>query len=252
MSGGLPRSALLAAWLRAWRAGLASYDELIDQVSDPALDETFADLPGAVAPVPLRSAVTAFTHVPADQIRVVLPAAGDPRGLPGPGPFTAAALAAREAVICGGSGLVPGTEWRASGSGDQWQVLTWRCHPAGPAAPDPLTLPEAEHDLLTALRESADALARLDIARWRPELAGALTSLRQSDASSELPPGFDPRCHRVLAKAVTVGRILALAAGDAPGGAITAWEAAERDTVLRPLATAARRALVSAVNAPLR
>jgi hypothetical protein len=252
MTGGLPRSALLAAWLRAWRSGLASYDELLDQLADPAVEEAVEDLPGQVGAVPLREAVPALSRVPADQIRVVLPVAGDPRGLPGPGPFTAAALAAHEAVICGGTGLVPDTQWRASGSGDRWQIVTWRTHPAGPAAPDPLTLPEAEHDLLMALRESSAALTLLDVARWRPELAGALSSLRQDDASAGLPPGYDPRCHRVLAKAVTVGRILTLAAGDAPGGAVNAWEAAERDAALRPLATAARRALVSAVNAPLR
>jgi hypothetical protein len=251
VSSGVPRSALLAAWLRAWRAGLASFDELVDHFADPGIEETAEDLPGQLVPAPLRTALSAFATVPAARIRVVLPAAGDPRGLPGPGPFTSAALAAGEAVVCGDTGLVPRIETRRSGSGDHWEVITWRGYPVPAAPPDPLTVPEAEHDLLLALRESADALIRLDVARWRPELAGALTGLRNAEPESALPPGYGPRCHRVLAKAVTVSQILELAAGDAPGGAVTAWEAAERDAALRPLAVAARRALVSAVNAPL-
>jgi hypothetical protein len=49
-----------------------------------------------------------------------------------------------------------------------------------------------------------------------------------------------------------VGRIVALAGADAPGAAVNAFEASARDAALRPLATAARRARVAAVNAPLR
>jgi hypothetical protein len=249
---GLPRAAVLAAWLRSWRSGLASYDEVLDSVTDPAVEETVDGLPGSVHPCSMREAVTTFAKLDPTAIRLALPAPGDPRGLPGPGPFTAAALLAGEGILCGESGLVPETTSRTSGSGDTWQIVTWHAHPVPALPSDPLTIAEAEHDLLIALRDSADALQRLDVARWRPELASALAGVRSPDHDEALPPGYAPRAHRLVVKAATVARILDVASQDAPGGAVTAWEATERDALLRPLGTAARRALMTAINAPLR
>jgi hypothetical protein len=261
-----PRSATLAAWARAWRAGFVSYDEVLDAVRGDDAEHLVDGVPPAVGPASLADGLAAFSRLGPDEIWLVLPSPGDPRGLPGPGPFGDAALAAGEGVLCGQLGLVPEVTVHTSGSGDTWRTVVWRAAPPvrpgplDPARPDPLTLArraaptvaEAEHDLLMALREATDVLARLDVARWRPELAGALTGLRRDADEPDLPPGYDARCGRLLGRARTVARILELAAGDAPGGAVTAHEAAERDIALRPLATAARRAHAAAVNAPLR
>ncbi len=241
------RSAVLAAWMRSWRAGLVSYDEVVDEVgADDLLDA------GTLA-----SGLSAFARLGPDDVWLVLPSPGDPRGLPGPGPFTIAALLAGEGVLCGATGLVPEATTHTSGSGDAWTTVTWQS--TAVTTPDPVaiarrgapTLAEADHDLLVALHDATDVLRRLDVARWRPELAAELTGLRRDAEDPDLPPGYDPRATRLAGRAATVGRIVSLAAGNAPGGAVSAFEASERDAALRPLATAARRAHTAAINAPL-
>jgi hypothetical protein len=247
------RSGRLVAWVRSWRAGLVPFDDVVDAVTGADAEHDVADLPGEPHVVPLRTALAALSGVDGDAVRLVLPAAGDPRGLPGPGPFTTSALAAGEGAVCGSLGLVPTVLRRVSGSGDVWHTVHWRAFPL-PQLPrhDPLGLAEADHELLDALRTSTDALRELDVARWRPELAEALAGLRRDGGRGDLPSGYDPRAHRVLHRAELVGRIVALAGTEAPGGAVTAFEASARDAALRPLATAARRARVAAHNAPLR
>jgi hypothetical protein len=247
------RSGRLVSWVRAWRAGLVPFDDVVAAVQGDDEDHEVTDVGGQAHPVPLRSALPALSDVDPSAVRLVLPAAGDPRGLPGPGAFTTAALAAGEAAVCGGTGLVPAVQRHVSGSGDVWHSVLWHVVPlpAVPVQGEVLTLAEAEHDLLEALRTSTDALRDLDVARWRPELADALADLRRNGGRSELPPGYDDRAHRVLHRADLVARIVALAGEDAPGAAVNVYEASARDAALRPLATAARRARTAAHNAPL-
>ena len=107
------------------------------------------------------------------------------------------------------------------------------------------------HALSTALTEATRALTKLDVAQWRPELAGALAALRRPDNGTDLPPGYDPRARRLFARASVLDRVLALAEHAAPGGAVTGYEAQQRDAALRPLLVACRRALVAACNAPM-
>ena len=264
----LPRSVTLAAWMRCWRAGHVSYDDLLDEVRALDAEHLFAaSATEDTEPVDLRAGLASFSRVEPDDIWLVLPSPGDPRGLPGPGPFTDAALLAGEGVLCATVGVVPQVDTATSGSGDVWHTVTWRrlalARPADPlavlATVDPLTrarggaptVPEADHDLVLALQDATDALRRLDVARWRPELATALGSLRRPADAAALPPGYDERCDRLLSRAATVSRIVALAGTDAPGAAVSAYEASERDAALRPLATAARRAQTAAINAPL-
>jgi hypothetical protein len=212
-----------------------------------------ADAPDTWTDVPLASVLSMFAKLSPDDIRLVLPAAGDPRGLPGPGPFTGAALLAEEGVIAGRHGLVPEVQRHTSGSGDTFETVLWRVYPlaeapargyeAGPA--------EAEADLTTAIIEATGQLTRLDVAQWRPELAGALATLRRPDFAGDLPPGYDARSRRLYARASVLDQVLALAGQAAPGGAVTGYEATRRDEALRPLRAACRHALVAACNARL-
>jgi hypothetical protein len=94
----------------------------------------------------------------------------------------------------------------------------------------------------------ADALADLDVARWRPEVADELMALRRTD-DLEVPDGTSPRAQRMVALATRCRRIVALALAD-DGGAVTAAEADRRRDALRPLDRAARRALVAACSHP--
>lgn len=248
------RSSRLVAWVRAWRAGLIPYDEVADEVAGDE-EHLVADAPGTWTEVPLREGLTTFSKLHPDAIRLVLPAPGDPRGLPGPGtPFTGAALVAGEGVVAGGLGLVPEVRLHTSGSGDTFSTVLWRCHPlpeADTRTVDTQSTADAEGELSTALAEATARLARLDVAQWRPELTGALAALRRQDFGCELPPVYDPRARRLFARASVLDRVLALAEQSAPGGAVNLHEARQRDEALRPLLTACRRALVAACNAPL-
>nr|MDT0659667.1 hypothetical protein [Micromonospora sp. DSM 115978] len=249
------RSSRFVAWVRAWRAGLVPYDELADEIA-AGEEHLVADAPGAWTDIPLRDALATLSKVGPDQIRLVLPAPGDPRGLPGPGDFAGAALLAGEAVVAGDLGLIPEVRNHTSGSGMTFETVLWRVYPLPPGLPPAgLAEPgaaEAEADLSVALAEATAALTRLDVAQWRPELSGALAALRRPDGGIDLPPGFDPRARRLFARASVLDQVLALAEHAAPGGAVNGYEAQQRDAALRPLTVACRRALVAACNAPLR
>ncbi|HEX2774099.1 MAG TPA: hypothetical protein VHN18_16945 [Micromonosporaceae bacterium] len=249
------RSSRFVAWVRAWRAGLVPFDEVVDEVAGDE-EHLVADAPGAWTDLPLREALPMLSKLSPDDIRLVLPAPGDPRGLPGPGPFAGAALLAGEAVVTRSLGLVPEVRRHTSGSGVSFETVRWQVYPLPEPAPtgslaEP-TPAEAEHDLSTALVEATATLTRLDVAQWRPELAGAVAALRRPDGATDLPPGFDARARRLFARAAVLDRVLVLAEHVAPGGAVNGYEAQQRDAALRPLTTACRRALAAACNAPLR
>jgi hypothetical protein len=251
LTAGTRRSTRFVSWARAWRAGTVSYDDVVDE-TEAGEEHLVSDAPGTWTDIPLREAVRTLSKVAPDAIRLVLPVPGDPRGLPGPGPFSAMALEAGEAVIAGELGLVPQVRTHTSGSGDTFAIVVWQVHPI-PAAPpngEP-SAAEAEADLASALSETTAALTRLDVAAWKPELAGALAALRNPENATVLPPGFSPQARRLFARATVFDRVLALAAEVAPGGAVNGFEAQQREEALRPLLTACRRALVAACNSPL-
>jgi hypothetical protein len=246
------RSARFVAWVRAWRAGVIPYDDVADEIE--ATEDHLVSDGDEGDERPLRDGLAQLSGLHPDQVRLVLPAPGDPRGLPGPGtPFTSEALAAGEGVIAGEIGLVPRVRHHVSGSGDAFLTVVWRRHllPAPPPGADAATPAEAEAELSTALAEATARLNVLDVAQWRPELAGALAALRHHDDGGELPPVFNPRARRLYARASLLDRMLALADHAAPGGAVNSYEAQQRDEALRPLMTACRRALVAACNAPV-
>ncbi|MEU4691372.1 hypothetical protein [Actinoplanes sp. NPDC023714] len=245
------RSTRFVAWVRAWRAGLVPFDELADEIADGE-EHLVADAPGTWTDVPLAQALPAFAKLHPDEIRLVLPVPGDPRGLPGPSDLTGAALLAGEAVMTPGFGVVPEVRRHTSGSGVEFETVLWRFH----VAPEhrqvfQMGAAEAEAELTAALGEATMALTKLDVAQWKPELAGALQALRRPESTATLPPGFDPRSRRLFARASVLDQVLALAETNAPGGAVNGFEAQARDAALRPLTAACRQALVAACNAPL-
>jgi hypothetical protein len=165
------RSTRFVAWVRAWRAGIVPFDELADEIAGDE-EHLVADAPGTWTDVPLRTGLPVFAKLHPDDIRLVLPAPGDPRGLPGPGEFTGAALLAGEAVVTPELGLVPEVRSHTSGSGMTFETVLWRVYPMPPrsglTAAAELTPAEAETDLATALAEATTQLTRLDVAQWPP------------------------------------------------------------------------------------
>ena len=245
------RSTRFVAWVRAWRAGLVPFDDLADEIAGDE-EHLVADAPGTWTDVPLPQGLAMFAKVHPDDIRLVLPVPGDPRGLPGPGPLTGAALVAGEAVMTPELGVVPEVRRHTSGSGVEFETVLWRVHPVPEHRPVFQIGPaEAESQLTAALGEATAQLTKLDVAQWKPELAGALQALRRPESTATLPPGFDPRARRLFARASVLDQVLALAETNAPGGAVNGYEAQRRDAALRPLTAACRQALVAACNSPL-
>ncbi len=251
-----PRSALLASWGTAFLAGEASLPELQERVT--ALDDDAVVTGLGPDDLPVDRALARLRASGVQRLRLVLPAPGDVVGLPGPGPFTSAALAASEGVLAlredgTGTGLVP--EVTAHGSAFDGTVTTvrWTSYDVTVPGPDPGPfLHDAEHDLRRGVVEVASALRDLDVARWRPELAGALQDLRRQARtgidSEELPACWPERARALLVQARQLAGVVALATEDT-GGAVDTHEAATREAQLRDLARLVRRARVAAWNA---
>jgi hypothetical protein len=246
------RSGRLTAWGNAVLAGLSSPDEAADRVVCADEPHRVADLPGEPAPVSLAFAFGRLRALGASGLLLALPAPGDPLGLPGPTAFNESATAAGEAVLVPGAGLglVPEIG-RYGPPGDEAVRVEWRCHEVDPRPGfDAPSLAEAERQLAETLRAATEALAALDVARWRPEAAGALAAIRRHDPAEGLAPGYPARAVRVLAQAERLAAIVALAAED-PGAAASATAISARADQLRPLERATRRARVAAYNAVL-
>jgi hypothetical protein len=251
-----PRSALLSCWTTAWLAADASLPDLVERVTAHDEEHTVTGL--WVDELELEQAVGRLRADGVTRLRLVLPAPGDPLGLPGPGPFTAAALQAGEGVLAlrpdgSGTGLVPELTSHGSDLDGTVTTVTWNAHQVEVTGPDqgPF-LHEAEHDLRLGVVEAARAMADLDVARWNPGIGDALHDLRRAARhgidDDELPGSWPPRARQVLVQARQLASVLHLAHQDT-GGAIDTREAEARDRVLRDLARVVRRARVAAYNA---
>ena len=302
----LPRSARLAAWGTAVLADAADPSAAIravtgddephsvvadvqdDEAGDPAeperapWDDAVEAVPAAVPSLPpgagLVDLLAALVNAGATGLRLVLPAAGDVLGLPGPPWFNAVAVEAGECVLVqfgdgigdgngddaigdgsvngGGNGggslaLVP----QVTGFGSETEpgaMVTWHLYAVrAPRVTDLGSVAEADQELRQALEAATRELARLDVARWRDDAAARLATIRDGGVEPGLlPPTVPPRCLRVLATAARVRAIVELA-GEDDGGSVTGWEAGARTEALRTLDRVSRRAVVAAVNAPL-
>ena len=228
-------SARMAWWLSAWLRGDAGPDDVLDAVvaADAAHDVSgLAD-----EPLPLVLALGRIRAAGARSAGLALPSPGDPVGLGGPREFNVAALEVGEAVLLEGAGL--GRVPRRAGAGVVWV--------ARPAERRPLAdLGEADRMLRVGVSESATALAALEVAAWRPEVADELMNLRHRPAYAA-PVGTPPRAVDLAGRAVQALGIVDLAMED-QGGAVSALEIMRREDALRPLEGAGRRALVAACS----
>jgi hypothetical protein len=231
-----------AVWATAWLTGRCSYDEALDAVAGDTAHRV-SGLPGTTGAVPLGTALSALRGLGERRFRLVLPVPGDVRGLPALPALTAAALESGQAAVGEGLALVPeplGPE-----------VLAWTAFDlAGvPLPPPPVegSLRRAAGELDLAVGDAARTLARLDLARWHPEVPALLAGLAGSRAPG-LPPDTEPLALSVLGRAQRLARVLDLAMADAPGGAVTTSQAMARDDALRPLADAVRAATTAAFN----
>ena len=226
----LPVSGTLAWWATGWLRGLVAADLVLDAVTADGR------LHCGVDGEPVVGLLGRLRVAGATGCGLALPVEGDPLGLGGPPDLTGAALDAGEAVVAVGAGLalVPdvGTE-----------VVTWRVLPAHPRQlPD---VGEADRALRRTTIEAAEALASLDVGRWRPEAADLLTGSRPDAVPA--PEGVPARCVELAGRALVAEAIVEVALAD-DGAAVSASEIMMRRAALDPLERAARRALVAACS----
>jgi hypothetical protein len=229
----LPESTVcpsLVAWGNAWLSGHVGLDEAADHVEA-------AGGPAVVGELPLRRHLANLRSDGLRELRLALPAPGDPLGLSGPPAFNSAAVDAGQAVIAvladRNLGLVPSLDRR----GSSYVGVRFDVHDAGPVRHDLPSLAEAERDLSDAMRAATEALTSVDgpvgDRPGRPVRGG------------ELAPGYPGRAHRVSTLATRLAAVLRLA--DSRG--LTTGQVAVRENALRELDRAVRRALVAAHHA---
>lgn len=247
-------SATLVVWTSAWWHGAAAADDVLDALqawtgthrvtaADTATAEALELPPPGDAPASPALLLAALRRVGVTGAGMVLPVAGDVRGLGGPGPCCDAALAAGEAVIFTEArlGIVP----RRSGHDE----IDWTVYPLAESPQlEQIPIGEAEHELAGAMRAAATALVELDVTRHRPNVRAEIDELVAAQPRLPWPPGMPSRALRVLQRAGEVAAILEVAAGDAPGGALSASASTLRTRALAPLTHAVRFARFAAVN----
>ncbi len=234
------RCGVLAAWTSAWAAGHVGPDEVVDAV-------TGDDAPHHVDAYDSLHDVLVRWRQAGAPVRLVLPAPGDVRGVPGPADFRAAALEAGEAVCGGHIAIVPDiVDFHPSSAPT---TVTWRAFTIEDAPPDYLQLADAQYDLTTAIRECASALTAAEVAGSSGDIVHAVAQARRAGEHLELPPGFPPRALALLSQAERLQSVLDIAAADEAGGAIDRFGMAARRSALRPLEVAVRRARLAGYNA---
>ena len=247
----LPRSVLLALWVQRVGAGSEPLQRAVRAVEGDDEPHTVTGADGfAPAGGHLPDLLAAWASGPRE-VAALLPAPGDVAGVPAP--VSAAAVEAGECVLVstamGSFAAVP--EIEAFGSSyERGHLVAWAVSPV----PDWRTgllgtvgsIADSERDLRGALSSATQALASLDVARWRPDAAEAIASLRSdADLGWPVPAGLDGRRLRVLVTAARLRAIVALATAD-DGGAVNLWQADQRSTALREVDRAARRAMCAA------
>jgi hypothetical protein len=230
----LPRSARLAWWLTAWLRGHVVTDLALQAVADDDGLHLVAsdDGEGQLLDLFARARRAGATYA-----GLALPVEGDLLGLGGPRELNDAAQEAGEAVVLPEAGL--GAVPEEQGEVVRWHVLEGHRR----QLPD---VGDADRGLRQALLATAESLAALDVARWRPEAADLLMNLHHP-AHLDAPPGTPARCVDLAARGLRASEVVDVALLD-EGGAVSATEVRARREALQPLERAARRALVAACS----
>ncbi|MDF9715276.1 hypothetical protein INN71_14065 [Nocardioides sp. ChNu-153] len=231
----VPVSLTFAWWGTAWLRGRAAADDVLDALAEHGVRHVFA-APGE-DPATAAEVLGGLRRAGAHEVGAAFPAPGDPVGLGGPRELNAAAIDAGEAVLAPAAGV----GWVPVAVG---AAVEWEQHPASRRPlPD---VGAADRALRAALLEVAERLARLDVARWNPDLADDLldlTAVPRIDA----PDGVPARCVQLAARGLRLLRVAELGAGD-DGAAVTLGETVARRAALDDLARAARHALTAAAS----
>jgi hypothetical protein len=274
-------SATLSLWANAWLAGKAAPDDVLDALSQWAPTHSVtaydavaaghtglpwpdADDTGAVSLLRTLRGAAGRAAMPWPSVSLVLPVAGDVRGLAAGTHFENDALDAGEALIAFDPqdatvavGLVPEFAYDESGqeaSRSELRRLSWTVYslPGAPARQQH-DLGEAEYGLRSAVRSAAEALSAVGSRSGCPDVEdprGLVEQLLESTRRHQVPGHAPSRALRVLHTAAHVDAIIAVGAGLTRTGRSSSDEQIASDE-LRPLAVVVRSARMAAVSAIL-
>lgn len=246
------RAALLVVWQRALLSGACSFDAAVAEISAGDESTTFSL---GESTWDSAEALGEWMDRGWGRASLALVEPGDPRGLPGAGPWSAAALLAGEAVVTRGAVLVP----EISAHGNQIEgfttITSWsiyeRSDATGPLTMD-VGLSELDRVLRDMLNDAVSALAQIDVAKWSPELAEAIADIRTMRRRGDyfataLPAVYTAQARELISRARIVLRIVEAATGQ-PESLLDAEEGRARSRALDGLRRAARDAIVGAIN----
>lgn len=245
----IPVSALLAVWVNAWCSGAASGDDVMDAMSFANAQRIVVDEPSnrlAQQPQGLLLGLTQLGLHPgsgtAPGLRVVLPSAGDPRGLPGPKALNIAALDVGEIVVSDHLrlALLP----KSVGSFSVW-VSAQTEDGIAPTAVRPEQAPSA---VRAALHEATLDLQSLDLTNSNSQVRADISKLAQTLDRTPLPRSLGAQDRQTIHSAATIMGICEFALADTPTQ-ITAELERGRRTVISQLAATARHALAATCSA---
>jgi len=164
---------------------------------------------------------------------LLLPTAGDLRGLPPRGDIAVPALDAGAVVV------FPALEIGVVPADGQWRVHSCRgTHPT-------LTVSEANGEIDGAMADATKCLIDLDIARGSDQVREQVRRIMLAEAV-EIPSGTPSAASALLAKVISLEALLVVAAGHETA-AVTSRELAVVDDALRPLKLAVRAGRRAAV-----
>jgi hypothetical protein len=239
------RAPRLTVWGNAVLRGHTSPDEAAAAIcADDAVHRVEAG-DGSVA---LTMAFGEWRQAGVSGLRLSLPVAGDPAGLPASPELLAAAVEAGGAVICwrGERDAVVAYVPEAAGRGVLWRRFDLAGLALAPAAG---SLAEQDRAMRAAIREATTTLVDLDAASWRTNVPVDLAALRYA-ADDGLAPGYPDRARLVADQARRLRAVVGLALPD-DGGAVFANALNGRRQALADLDRAARAAEMAACNAIL-
>ena len=143
--------------------------------------------PARPAAVNLPYALARLRSLGVTGLRLVLPRPGDAAGLPGPPDVQRARRRPRRGGADRRAAPRSGCSTRPAAPG--------RCTRSRPTARTPLALRDADRDLHDAMREGADVLSRLDVARWEPAAAEVLAARSRAMPARRCRWPADPEAH---------------------------------------------------------
>ncbi|NQU37161.1 MAG: hypothetical protein HQ526_06125 [Actinobacteria bacterium] len=248
----VPISALLSLWVNAWCVGDVSGDSLADAMTTVGANRIVGARPPKSelsGPTGLITGLAELGISPANRqlpaMRVSLPTAGDPRGLPGPKDLNIAALDAGQVAIVDqlNVALVPST-------GDNPTVVMWTAYQTALDVPPTVAVrpEEAPTAVRAALHSAMASLAELDLATSSMTVRNQMRALSRALERTPLPPALAGQDRHTIHTAATVIAICEFALADNPNQPTATLER-ERRRVLVELSATARHSLAATCSA---